>query len=302
MINLRNKKILITGSAGFIGSALKRSLIESGARVKDFDIRLNKLDNVCNLKRMQRAVKIFKPEGIIHLAAMSRVEDGFKDPHGCVQSNIVGTTNVLEAARLAGDQKKPWIILASSREVFGEPKKLPATEKTPRQPINVYGVAKLTDELLAENYADNYGLKAWVLRFSNVYTGLNDRPERVIPIFIRRALANQPLIINGGKQVFAFTHISDVVRGIGLTIKTISKSQQLYEDINLGGEKLSIIKLAKAIINLSGSQSQIVFNAARRYDVNVFWIKPLKAKKILGWTAQMSIGQGLKKSIKEFKD
>jgi nucleoside-diphosphate-sugar epimerase len=298
------KKMFITGSEGFIGGHLKTALLKHGIAVRGYDIRFDRRDDVCDYRRFKNAVTEFQPDGIVHLAAVSRVEDGFLDPRRCVEVNVGGTANVLEIIRELKNRRRsaPWCILGSSREVFGEPEKFPVTEKSPKNAINIYGVAKLSGEMLAENYAKNYGVKVWILRFSNVYTGLTDRPERVIPTFIRQALSNKLLTINGGAQVFAFAHIADTVRGIVSVIKKISASPRLFEDFNLvGNQKVKIVDLAKTIIRLADSRSRLVFNEGRRYDVNNFWGSFAKAKKNLGWEPKVDLQTGLTKAIAEFR-
>lgn len=297
-------RIFLTGSEGFIGSALKSKLISEGFSVEGYDIRADARDNVNDYERLQKRIGEFAPDGIVHLAAVSRVEDGFKNPKLCVDTNLGATANILEVIRRTknGGGKTPWLIFGSSREVFGEPKELPVTEESPKVPLNVYGVAKLASEMLVENYANNYGLKAWVLRFSNVYTGPNDRPERVIPSFIRAALKNEPLNIHGGKQVFSFTHIEDTALGIAKAVNFIKDSPAPYNHFNLlSREKISIINLVELVIKLSASKSKTVFTGPRTYDVNTFWGDPQKALEELDWEAKITIDEGLKRAIEYFK-
>ncbi len=317
-------KIFITGHKGFIGSHLAAELnpvrdkspkataaaqlrISNGIKknkyiMSGYDIRSDAKDDVRNYGRLREAIRGFRPDGIIHLAAVSRVEDGFLDPKKCVEVNIGSVSNLLEIMREMPAPERPWLIFASSREVFGEPKKMPVVEDSPKNVINIYGVTKLAGEMLIRNYADNYGLKGWVLRFSNVYTGANDRQERVIPTFIRQALANKPITINGGQQVFDFAYIGDTIQGIMKCIEAIGSSGKNFDDFNLTtGRKKSIKELAGLIIELTGSKSRIVFNDPRQYDVNTFWGNPIKPKKVLGWQAKTDLRRGLKEVIHEFK-
>lgn len=295
-------KIFITGNAGFIGSNLSEKLIERGHRVKGYDIRSNHKDDVRDYSRLKSAISRFRPDGVIHLAAVSRVEDGFLNPQKCVEVNVGGVANVLEAIRQMSPKNRPWLIFSSSREVFGEPKILPVVEDSPKNVLNIYGVTKLSGEWLLKNYADNYGIKAWVLRFSNVYTGIKDRQERVIPQFINQALSGAPITINGGQQVFDFAYIEDTIDGVVRCIKKIHSSPKLFDDFNLTtGRKMSIVNLAKLILALTKSKSKIIFNEPRRYDVNVFWGNPAKPRAVLGWTAKHDLPAGLKKVIHEFQ-
>lgn len=295
-------KIFITGSAGFIGSCLQKKLTEKKYLVRGYDIRSKAKDDVRDYKRLALAIRRFQPDGIVHLAAVSRVEEGFLDPQKCVEVNVGGVANVLEAIRKTPSGQRPWLIFGSSREVFGEPKFLPVVESSPKNAINVYGVTKLTGEMLLKNYADNYGVKAWVVRFSNVYTGINDRQKRAIPRFISRALAGKSLTINGGKQIFDFVYIGDTIEALMKCIRKIRSASRLFDDFNFTtGRKMSIVNLAKLIVKLTGSKSKIIFNEPRQYDVNVFWGNPEKSKKILGWEAKYDLRRGLKEVIPELR-
>ena len=293
-------KVLITGSSGFIGSALRGFLEEHGIEVIPYDLREpapNDTRDFANLRE-----KIAGLDGVVHLAAVSRVIRAFEDTLNCINTNVGGTINVLEAIRQAHG-KQPWIIFGSSREVFGESRPLPVTEETPCQPMNVYGIAKIAGENLCRIFSKDYGLKTRVLRFSNVYTGKNDQLDRVIPKFIFRAAKNDALVINGtGQEIFDFTYIDDTVQGILGCIQEIEKSQQLYNDFILStGRPVSLHELAEIIIKTLNSQSKIQYAQGRSYDVNKFYADPAKAKQIIGFNPSTSLEEGLKKVIAGFR-
>ncbi len=296
------KKVFITGSAGFLGSRLTEMLVTQGVVVRGYDIAIDVQDDVRNSERLARAIVEFAPDGVVHLAAMSRVEDGFLRPKECVEVNVGGITNVLETLRALPAAVRPWFVFSSSREVFGEAKKLPVTEKSPRIPMNIYGVTKFSGELLAEHYAHNYGLKTRVLRFSNAYTSVRDRLNRVVPKFILQALKGQPITVHGGNQIFDFVYLDDTVSGIIACLREVHGSAVSYNDFNLvTGKKTSIKNLVKHILALTGSVSPVTFHPARQYDVAHFWGSPAKAKKILSWKPHYSIVQGLTKAIAELR-
>ncbi|TFG17395.1 MAG: NAD-dependent epimerase/dehydratase family protein [Promethearchaeota archaeon] len=293
-------KILITGSAGFIGSALKDYLSDNKIEVTPFDIKDDPKYDVRDFKMVNKYASDVK--GIIHLAAMSRVITAQEQPHECISTNIGGVSNILEAARR--NDNHPWIIFGSSREVFGEPEILPVLENSPKKPINIYGLSKITGEKLCEIYSRYYGLKIRILRFSNVYTGVKDHLDRVIPKFILRALNDQDLYINGsGEEQFDFTYISDVIQGIWGCIKEIEKNKKSLDDFNLSiGTPVSLRQLAEIIIKKVKSKSKIEFNESRKYDVNHFYGSPEKAKKYLKFSPSISIGEGLDLAIQELKN
>lgn len=291
-------KILITGSSGFIGSALKSFLEKQGIEVVPYDLKdavPHDTRDFDSLKKKMEGV-----DGVIHLAAVSRVILAFENPLECVKTNVGGTINALEAARLLG---RSWVIFGSSREVFGESKPLPVTEKTPCRPINIYGIAKIAGEELCRIFSKDYGLKTRVLRFSNVYTGKNDQLDRVIPKFILRAAKNEDLVINGtGQEIFDFTYIEDTIQGIWGSIQEIQKSRQLYDDFILAtGRPASLRELAEIVIKTLHSQSKTKYSKGRSYDVNEFYADPVKAKQILGYNPSVGLEEGIGLAIAEFK-
>ena len=293
-------KILITGSAGFLGSALNHYLKEKEVSVILFDIKDDSRLDVKDLRNIKE--KISDAHGIVHLAALSRVITAQEQPHECVATNIGGTANILEAARTRTG-KNPWVIFGSSREVFGEPEVLPVTENSPKIPINIYGLSKITGEQLCKTYTKYYGLKVRILRFSNVYTSVNDHLDRVIPRFILQALKDEDLFINGsGEEQFDFTYISDTIKGIWGCIQEIENSSNPLDDFNLSiGTPVSLKKLAETIIEKTNSNSKIKFNDSRTYDVNHFYAIPRKAEEKLGFSPSVSIEEGIEFAIKELR-
>ncbi|MFH1780772.1 MAG: GDP-mannose 4,6-dehydratase [Candidatus Nealsonbacteria bacterium] len=297
-------KILLTGSSGFIGSDLKIALEKQGVEVIPFDLKDNPANDTRDFANVKE--KIQGADGVIHLAAVSRVKLAYENPLECIKTNIGGTINVLEALRLASlaQGKRPWVIFASSREVFGESRPLPATEETPRHPMNVYGIAKIAGEDLCKIFSKDYGLKTRVLRFSNVYTSANDQLDRVIPKFILRAAKNEDITVNGtGQEIFDFTYIHDTVQGILGCFKEIQESEQIYNDFILAtGRPTSLKELAEIVIKTVVSTSKIKYSEGRSYDVSKFYADSSKAKQLLGFNPTMTLENGIKAVVKEFKE
>ena len=294
------KKILVTGSAGFIGSWLRAYFEKHNTLLVPYDIKDAPEYDVKDIKMLKTYIK--DVEGIVHLAAVSRVITAQEQPHECISTNIGGVSNVLEVARIKNDNP-PWIIFGSSREVFGEPEVFPVTEKTPKVPINVYGLSKITGEQLCETYSKYYNLKVRILRFSNVYTGITDHLDRVIPKFILQALRGENLYINGsGEEKFDFTYISDVIKGIWGCVEEIRSSKSPLDDFNLSiGTPVSLKELAEIIIEKTNSKSKILFNPSRDYDVNHFYASPKKAVEKIGFKPSISIEEGISLAINELK-
>ena len=295
-------KILITGSSGFIGTALEKLLEEKNIEVVTFDIKNDPLEDIRDISTLQS--KMSGVGGIVHLAAVSRVKTAHDNPLECINTNIGGLANVLESARLAkSNQNNPWVIFSSSREVYGDPAILPVDESSIRKAINIYGVSKLLGEDLCRIFSESYELKVRVLRLSNIYTGKNDRLGRVIPKFILQAMNNEDLFIHGtGEEIFDFTYISDTIQGILGCIYEIEGSSNLYDDFNLSsGIPISLKQLADSIIEKTQSKSKVVFAPSRSYDVNKFYANPSKAIKKLGFSPKVALDKGIELSIKELK-
>ena len=293
-------KILVTGSAGFIGSWLREFFEKRDILVVPYDIKDAPKYDVKDINMLKKCIK--DVEGILHFAAVSRVITAQEHPYECISTNIGGLSNILEAARTKNDNP-PWIIFGSSREVFGEPEIFPVTEESPRIPINIYGLSKITGEQLCETYSKYYNLKIRILRFSNVYTGINDHLDRVIPKFILQALRGENLYINGsGEERFDFTYISDVIKGIWGCVEEIRTSKSQLDDFNLSiGTPVSLKELAEIIIDKTNSNSKIMFNPSRDYDVNHFYASPKKAVEKLGFNPSVSIEKGIELAINDLK-
>ncbi len=292
-------RVVVTGGAGLIGSGLT-NLLKERAEVVILDIKKPTQNDV---EWIQGDIQGFDAhirdlgdfDGIIHLAAVSRVIDAENDPLETWKINVGGTLKILETIR----DKGPWVVYGSSREVYGEPEEFPVDENTIRKPINVYGVTKLACERLVAEYAKNRGTKAAILRFSNVYGGFNDHKTRVIPLFINRALKGEPLILNGRFNTFDFKHIDDTVTGILKAVDWVEQAEAgICEDFNIcTGKATSLERLAELIIEYTESPSELKDNIRRDYDVNNFCGSWAKAKRLLDYSPSISIEEGLKRVI-----
>lgn len=309
------QRVLITGGEGFIGSNLAMSLLGNGLEPVVYDCQPNarttrnlsaKIDiirgDVRDFENLRKAVQSVC--GIVHLAAVSRVIWGYEDPKRCTDVNVGGTANVLEAARLA--ENKPWVIYGSSREVYGEPTRLPVSESDPVRPINIYGLSKATGETLCQLYNRRFGLNAGILRFSNVYGNALDQLDRVIPKFILNALSGREIVIQGGDQCFDFTHISDVVVGIEAMISRLKEATEsnlstceCYHLVT--GQSISLQQLVGLIEYRTGKALEVRYESPRSYDVERFCGDPTKASEGIGFEATIGIEEGIGMTIDELK-
>ena len=278
----------MTGSEGLIGKELSGKLREKQIKVVGYDIKNGQ--NILDQKSLEKI--ICDVNGVIHLAAISRVVAGYNDPYAAVMTNVIGTSNILDLIR----RKNPrcWMIFGSSREVYGESQAI-KKESDPQKPVNVYGASKSAGEYLSLCYGDNYNLRTFVVRFSNVYGGLNDHPDRVIPRFFNQALANSDITVYGGNQIFDFVHLSDVVEGLSKLIQKIINNEKLESRIFhfLTGKSSNLVDLAKKIIEITNSKSVINFLARRDFDVDTFVGDPSLTMKVLEWQPRISIDEGL---------
>jgi UDP-glucose 4-epimerase len=205
-------KVMVTGGGGFIGGHLLKALRERGDKVLSVDLDTRKQPaEYCQditTSRFRRIVKEEKPEVIHHLAASLEITRSIANPMKEATNNVLGTVNVLEAARDVGAK----VVYASSGAVYGRTDLLPSSEDDPPQPHWPYGVSKLAGEQYVEQYRRFYGLKAISFRYSIVY-GDGEWFGRAHTMFIKRSLEGKPLIVFGdGRQTRDYIHVSDVVQ------------------------------------------------------------------------------------------
>lgn len=294
-----NPRILMTGSSGLVGSALAPVLETKGAEIKRLDLRASGLhfgdirDRAC----VRRAVE--GCDGIVHLAAVSRVIWGEEDPERCRATNVMGLHHILEAA--ASSPARPWLIFASSREVYGQPEHLPADENCPLRPVNVYGRTKVEGERLVAA-AQRDGMRACVVRLSNVYGSTADHEDRVVPAFARAALSGQRLRVDGVGHIFDFTHIEDVARGFSMLAELLASGERPPPPLQLvSGVPTALGELAAMVIRMAGRDATVVEAPPRDFDVVRFVGDPARAKALLGWRAEIGLEEGLSRLIEAFR-
>lgn len=282
-----------------IGKAVRASLEQSGVRVIGLDIKSigEEFGDVRNQLTIRHAFE--GCVGIIHLAAISRVVWGEQDPDNCWKTNVDGLENVLHLAQ--EQPRKPWLIFASSREVYGQPDVLPATESAPLNPVNIYGRAKVEGERLV-NLARQQGLRTAIIRLSNVYGSTADHHDRVVPAFARAVVLGKTLRVDGSSHTFDFTHLDDTARGIIALVRYLEEGHDTVPPIHfLTGQPTTLGQLAAMANDASQSGSEITQSPPRSFDVSRFYGTPQRAKDLLGWMPQISIKDGLARLIKDFR-
>jgi len=296
-----NYSLLITGGGGLIGTHLRRQFERHGHRVETLDLKKHDLDgipidhvgDVAAINSMGLEKNGYN--GIIHLAAVSRVIDAELNKEECTRVNIGGTQEVLSFARKASVE---WFIFGSSREVYGEPSSLPVMELDGVAPMNHYGVVKVDGERLVKEFCNQHGLASCNLRFSNVYGHPGDHRTRLINAFVFRALQSEPLEIHGGGQVFDFTHVIDTAEAVFKAACLLQLQGTSLPDMHiLPGVPVAIEDLAALVLELTNSTSELIFTSGRDYDVKCFYGDAGRIKKVLNHECTISLESGLRKTI-----
>jgi nucleoside-diphosphate-sugar epimerase len=292
-------QVLVTGSDGLIGSAVCHCLEVQGYAPVRFDLKRSK--GVEEDIRLDFAVDtaLRGCAGVIHLAAVSRVIHGERDPTGCIATNVGGTRNVLRAA--ARSPSRPWVIFASSREVYGEPETLPVSEDAPLRPINVYGRSKAEAEAWVQS-AREEGLTTAIVRFSNVYGSTEDHADRVVPAFARAAATGAPIRVDGRGHTFDFTHLEDTLRGLLIVVDILQAGERRMPAIHLlTGTATTLSSLAQVANDAGGNASPILDGPERSYDVRRFLGDPSRSRELLGWTARTPVRKGVSALVAAFR-
>jgi nucleoside-diphosphate-sugar epimerase len=297
----RDLVVGVTGSLGLIGTALVRQMAASGVCLRGLDFRADpgspEYGDILDEKAVARSAE--GCSGIVHLAGVSRVLTGERDPGDCLHTNRQGTANVVNAALAMNP--RPWVVFASSREVYGQAADLPVGENAPYSPVNVYGRSKVLaeQEVLSARTA---GLRAVTLRFSNVYGSVVDYPDRVVPCFARAAARDGVLSVEGPHHTFDFTHVEDVARGILAVVVRLESEDHLPTAVHLvSGRGTTLGELADLAIAAAEGRGRRVDAPSRAYDVARFVGDPSLASIALGWRAAIGIEKGVRALVREFR-
>ncbi|MGQ0445818.1 MAG: NAD-dependent epimerase/dehydratase family protein [Beijerinckiaceae bacterium] len=294
-------RILVTGARGLVGSALTSALIAAHFDVVEFDCSIEPgrpgHGDIRDVDALRKAAE--RCVGIVHLAAVSRVAWGEKDPELCAQTNVAGTANVLSVAEKS--PSKPWVLFSSSREVYGEPERLPVLEDDCPSPVNVYGRSKADAEQLVLN-ARRRGARVSIVRLANVYGSCRDHEDRAAPAFARRALEGLPLHVYGRENAFDFTHISDVVQGLMSVVDLLAHGTDDLPILHfVTGRPTTLAELARLAIRCANSPSPVFEYASHNYNVSRFVGNPRRAFQLLGWRATVEIENGMQALVDEFR-
>jgi dTDP-glucose 4,6-dehydratase len=308
------ERTLITGGAGFLGSHLCNLFIGLGHEVICMDnlIKKENIENIIHLMGHERfkfikydVTEYLHVEGrldnILHFASLASPKDYLDYPIQTLKVGSLGTHKTLGLAK----EKKARFLLASTSEVYGDPKEHPQSESYPGNvdpivPRGVYDEAKRFAEAITMAYHRTHGLQTRIARIFNTY-GPRMRLDdgRALPNFMVQALKGEDLTVYGdGTQTRSFCFVDDLTDGI----KKLLYSNE-SKPVNLGNpEEIAIIDFAKEIIKLTGSKSHLVFHLLPQNDPKVRQPDITKAKRVLGWEPKVSRQEGLRRTIKYFQE
>ena len=334
-------RVLVTGGSGFIGQPIVADLLEAGHDVCIFDLqeRIHQQQEIevsSPSAGKKRKVDVKRPtfkmgsildknavndacagvDLVVHLAAMLGVRKTEDQRLGCLQVNIEGTINVLEAIVKENVKK---LIFASSSEVYGDAHVVPTPEVTPVQPSSVYGVSKVAGEEYVRSYAMRYGFDFVITRFFNAY-GEGQVAEFVMSRFVLACRdANGPICYGDGSQIRSFCHVDDIARGVRLIISKLSSADAAEratvnkEIFNIGNmaEPTSIHDLAKVVVKVAATFlpqktlaiKLVPFSESDRESSREFRKRmpdTRKAREILGYVPSVSLEEGVNRMMSAF--
>lgn len=314
----KNKKVLITGYEGFLGSQLTSTLLGYGAKIWGLDIltyrksttlsseELHKIKiikgSVANYSLVSRIIRENKIEYVFHLAAEALVDECLRKPVRGFSSNIKGTWNVLEAARNNSTIKA--IVIASSDKAYGSHKELPYKEGAALMGNHPYDVSKSCADLIAYTYYHTYNLPVCVTRCGNIFGPGDFNFSRIIPDAIRSAINGKTLIIRSdGKFTRDYIYVDDIVNGYILLAEKMQKLKLFGEAFNFSDENpISVLELVEKIYRLAGKKPDYKILNQAKYEIKHQYLSSLKARRILGWKPRYNLDEGLKTTIGRYKE
>jgi dTDP-glucose 4,6-dehydratase len=298
---------VVTGGAGFLGSHLCETLLERNHRVICVDnLETGSLQNVEHLRDdafvflnhdVIDHIALDEPvDFVYHLAALASPIDYLRLPLHSLKAGSYGTHNALGLAKF----KRARFLLASTSEVYGDPQVHPQPETywgyvNPVGPRGVYDEAKRYAEAMTMAYHRQQGVDTAIARIFNTYGGrMRPNDGRAIPTFLRQALEGRPVTVFGdGSQTRSFCYVSDLIRGLML----LAESEE-HLPVNLGNpDEKTLLELADLIVRITGTSSEIVFEALPIDDPQVRQPDITRAKQLLGWEPEVELEDGLRRTI-----
>jgi UDP-glucose 4-epimerase len=302
-------KILVTGGAGFIGSHVVDAYVAAGHEVLVVDdLSTGKRENLNPAARFYqldigdaKVVELIRDErpGVLNLhAAQMDVRRSVADPIFDAQVNVLGTINLLEAARRANVRRV--LFVSSGGAVYGEQERFPAPEDHPTNPVSPYGVSKRAGELYAFFYQTEYQIPFVALRYANVYGPRQDPHGEagVVAIFTQRMLRSEPVTVNGdGRQTRDYVYVGDIVRANLLALESTATGP-----FNIGtGIETDVNELARLLVAASGSTAAVRHGPAKQGEQRRSVVDARRAAEVLGWRPETPLAEGLRRTVDWFR-
>lgn len=332
------RKVFITGTAGFIGFHLAELLLAEGFRVHGYDGMTDYYDVRLKQRRHQmlmqnpgfsmtegmledtdtlnKVTDDFAPDIIVHLAAQAGVRYSLENPRAYIESNVVGTFNVMEAAkRLEAEH----LLMASTSSVYGANEEMPFDEMEKADtPLTIYAATKKANEAMGHSYAHLYDLPTTMFRFFTVY-GPYGRPDLALFKFVDAMLDGRPIdVYNHGDMYRDFTYVEDLVRAIRLLIDAVPVRPETRDDIpegdslspvapyrvvNIGNsEKVRLLDFISAIENELGIKAERNYMDMQKGDVPATWANTDLLQTLTGYKPQTSVREGIVKFVAWYRD
>lgn len=316
------RTILVTGAAGFIGSALSKRLLSEGCRVigiDDFnsyypvelkearvaDIGSNPAftlvrGDISDKALLEKVFSDYEPEAVVNLAAQAGVRYSIENPDAYTRSNLVGFANLLECCR---HHKVGHFVFASSSSVYGKNKKVPFSEDDRVDfPVSYYAATKKANELMAASYANLYKLPLTGLRFFTVY-GPWGRPDMAPWLFTDAILAGRPIkVFNNGDMMRDFTFIDDIVKGVVRVIGRVPQGDFPYEIFNIGNHSpVRLMDFIHEIEKACGREAEKIMLPMQAGDVPVTYADTAKLEAAVGFKPATPLSVGIPKFVEWFK-
>lgn len=312
----QNKRILITGASGFLGSHLTARLLREDAYIfglikKDPGVTYLKLvlketkckkakilkSDILDFNSLLKIFRKYKPDICLHLAAQPIVGIANKSPLFTFETNIRGTWNILETARVCNTKA---VVVASTDRAYGGQRMLPFKEEAALQPLHPYDVSKACADMLTRCYAHTYGVNTSVTRCVNIYGPGDFNFSRIIPDTVRSAIENKnPVIRSDGTPLRDYVFIDDAVRAyLILARKLYLRKVTSGEAFNFGtGKPVSVLSLVHKILRVAKKYNlrpQVLGKKKIKGEIDRQYLSSLKANKMLGWKCRYTLEKGLK--------
>lgn len=315
----KGKRVFVTGATGLMGGWLVKALLRESADVvalvrdqapKSMLVAEGILPQIAlvsgdleSLPTMQRAIAEYEPHTVFHLAAQPLVGVAKRDPVGTLRANVMGTWNVLEACRLAGQSN---VIVASSDKAYGASDNLPYRETHPLQGRYPYDVSKSCTDLIAQMYAATYGLRTAIARCGNLFGGGDLNFSRTIPGVIKATLDGEPFVIRSdGKFVRDFLYVKDAAESY------LVLGERLAEDPSISGEafnfslgdRLTVLEIVSMTLQIMGrTDLEPVIQNIANAEIREQYLDATKARHVLGWKPIYDMPRAIEETVEWYRE